>query len=137
MTEDELDALLDVALEAAAAGAATALAWLHKRDTLTVEQKSGRSDLVSQADRDTEETIRAVLARRRPHDAFLGEESGGEAYREGDVVWVVDPVDGTTNYLYGLDAWAVSVAAVRTGPPGGTRTPPRTGRCSSGSSSSR
>ena len=118
LPDDELDDLLDVALEAAAAGAATALAWLYKRDALTVEQKSGPSDLVYQADRDTEETIRAVLARRRPDDAFLGEESGGQDYREGDVVWVVDPVDGTTNYLYGLDAWAVSVAAVRTGPPG-------------------
>ena len=118
LDDAELDDLLDVALEAAAAGAATALAWLYRRDALTVEQKSGPSDLVSQADRDTEETIRAVLARRRPDDAFLGEESGGQDYREGDVVWVVDPVDGTTNYLYGLDAWAVSVAAVRTGPPG-------------------
>ena len=124
MTGDELDDLLDVALEAAAAGAATALAWLHKRDVLKVEQKSGPSDLVSQADRDTEGTIRAVLTRRRPQDTImgeeegLGEEGGAHGYREGDVVWVVDPVDGTTNYLYGLDAWAVSIAAVRTGPPG-------------------
>lgn len=124
MTEDELDALLDAALEAAAAGASTALDWLRRRDALTVEQKTGPSDLVSQADRDTEDAIRAVLSRRRPGDAMIGEEhglgegSGGDGYREGDVVWVVDPVDGTTNYLYGLDAWAVSVAAVRTGPPG-------------------
>lgn len=116
--DPDLDALLDVALEAAAAGADTALGWLRRRDTLTVEHKSGPSDLVSQADRDTEDAIRAVLARRRPQDTVLGEEGGAHGYREGEVVWVVDPVDGTTNYLYGLDAWAVSVAAVRTGPPG-------------------
>jgi len=118
VNDEDLDQLLDVAREAAGVGALTALGWLERRGALAVEQKTGPSDLVSQADRDTEEAVRAVLARRRPGDAFLGEEGGGSGYREGGVVWVVDPVDGTTNYLYGLDGWAVSVAAVRCGPPG-------------------
>jgi hypothetical protein len=63
-------------------------------------------DLVSQADRDTERIIRTVLARHRPGDAVLGEESG-----TGGVRWIVDAIDGTANYLYGRPDWAVSVAA--------------------------
>ncbi len=109
---DLLDELLDVASEAVGAGARTALSWLH-RDDLVVEHKTGPADLVSQADRQTEEAVRAVLTRRRPSDAVLGEEGGGGPFDDDAVVWVVDPIDGTTNYLYGYDCWAVSVAAVR------------------------
>lgn len=116
-----LDELLDAAQEAAGAGARTALDWLHRRDDLVVEHKSGPADLVSQADRLAEEAVRGVLQRRRPDDAFLGEEGGGGPFVEGAVVWVVDPIDGTTNYLYGYDCWAVSVAAVRAGADGAFR----------------
>ncbi len=116
-----LDELLAVADEAAHAGAETAVRWLERRDDLVVEHKTGPGDLVSQADRETERAVREVLRRHRPADAFLGEEGGAEqghgappdGGRTSDVVWVVDPIDGTTNYLYGLDCWAVSVAAVR------------------------
>ncbi|WP_329793454.1 inositol monophosphatase family protein [Lentzea sp. DG1S-22] len=105
---EELDALLSVALEAAGAGARTALEWSGR--ALVVEEKAASDDLVSQADRDTEHAIRAVLARRRPDDAVLGEEMGVTA-GGGGVRWIVDPIDGTTNYLYGRSDWAVSVAA--------------------------
>lgn len=104
--------LLDVAREAAQAAARTALAWRVRAADLRVEEKAGPADLVSQADRDAERAVREVLARRRPDDAVLGEEGGTEG-GSTDVVWVVDPVDGTTNYVYGRDEWAVSVAAVR------------------------
>jgi myo-inositol-1(or 4)-monophosphatase len=57
-----------------------------------------------------EDAIRAVLAERRPHDAVLGEEHGTAAGGSG-IRWVVDPIDGTTSYLYGRTDWAVSVAA--------------------------
>ncbi len=108
--------LLDVAREAADAAATSALAWRARAAELRVEEKAGPADLVSQADRDAELAVRAVLARRRPDDAVLGEE-GGTAAGSSDVVWVVDPVDGTTNYVYGRDEWAVSVAAVRVAGP--------------------
>ncbi len=108
----DLDELLSVACEAAAEGARTAMSWRARE--LVVEEKAASDDLVSQADRDTEQTIRAVLARRRPGDAVLGEETGATA-GAGEVRWIVDPIDGTTNYLYGRPDWAVSVAAADAG----------------------
>ena len=104
--------LLDLARQAAAAGAEVAVAWQRHREELEVEEKAGSDDLVSQADRDTEREVRRVLARARPEDAVLGEEDG-EVVGGSGIRWLVDPIDGTTNYLYGRPDWAVSVAAVR------------------------
>jgi myo-inositol-1(or 4)-monophosphatase len=61
-------------------------------------------------DRASEALIRARISAARPGDAFLGEE-GGPTSGESSVRWIVDPLDGTTNYLYGFPAWSVSVAA--------------------------
>lgn len=74
--------------------------------------KSAVADIVTAADREVEDLIRARLAERRPRDGFLGEESGAECGSSG-VTWVVDPIDGTVNYAYGIPAYAVSIAAVR------------------------
>ena len=73
--------------------------------------KSAAADIVTAADREVELLIRARLAELRPHDGFLGEESGAERGTTG-VTWVVDPIDGTVNYAYGIPAYATSVAAV-------------------------
>ncbi|MFF5103449.1 inositol monophosphatase family protein [Streptomyces sp. NPDC000134] len=104
------DDLLEVAREAARAGARTAAAWRGSARELLIEEKAGPDDLVSQADRDTERAVRAVLTEHRPYDTVLGEEEGTTAGRSG-VRWIIDPIDGTTNYLYGRPDWAVSVAA--------------------------
>jgi myo-inositol-1(or 4)-monophosphatase len=103
--------LLAVARRAAEAGVEVASAWARRREELRVEEKAAADDLVSQADRDTEAAIRAVLAERRPEDGILGEEQGSAAGSSG-IEWLIDPIDGTTNYLYGRADWAVSVAAV-------------------------
>jgi myo-inositol-1(or 4)-monophosphatase len=105
-------ALLEVAGEAAAVGAELALSWWKNLDQLTVEQKTGPSDLVSQADRQVEDAVRAVLSHSRPDDAVLGEE-GGEVSGTSGITWVIDPIDGTLTYLYGLADWTVSIAAAR------------------------
>ncbi len=81
----------------------------HLRRPLVVETKSSGTDMVSQADRAAEDAIRALLAARRPDDAVLGEE-GGAATGSSGLCWVVDPLDGTTNYLYAYPQWAVSIA---------------------------
>ncbi|MFB2555463.1 inositol monophosphatase family protein [Herbiconiux liangxiaofengii] len=76
--------------------------------------KSSIADVVTLADRESEDFIRAALAERRPHDGFLGEESAGEPTAgTSGIVWVVDPIDGTVNYLYDIPAYAVSIAAVQ------------------------
>ncbi len=77
-----------------------ALSWRERADQLLIEQKTGPHDLVSQADREVEDAVRAVVARRRPADGVLGEE-GGESAGSSGIYWVVDPIDGTLSYLYG------------------------------------
>jgi fructose-1,6-bisphosphatase/inositol monophosphatase family enzyme len=98
--------LLEIAGEAArAAGAQLLSRW---RRPLHVETKSTPTDPVTDADLAAERAIRAVLSSRRPADAILGEE-GGET-GEGALRWVIDPLDGTVNFLYGLATFAVSIA---------------------------
>ncbi len=77
--------------------------------------KSSAVDIVTEMDARSEAMLRARLADFRPHDAILGEEGGATAGTSG-ITWVLDPVDGTVNYLYGVASYAVSVAAVW-GPP--------------------
>jgi myo-inositol-1(or 4)-monophosphatase len=103
--------LLQVAEVAALAGAEVASAWARRRSELEIEEKAAPDDLVSQADRDAERAIRRSIAELRPDDGVLGEEGGAAAGSSG-ICWLIDPIDGTTNYLYGRPDWAVSVAAV-------------------------
>lgn len=77
--------------------------------------KSALADIVTEADREVEDLIRARLAAERPDDGFLGEESGADESSSG-ITWVVDPIDGTVNYAYGIPAYAVSIAAVEGAP---------------------
>lgn len=76
-----------------------------------VTTKSTPTDPVTVADTETEELIRELLARARPGEEILGEEAGGSREVPDGVRWVVDPIDGTVNFLYGVPAYAVSVAA--------------------------
>jgi myo-inositol-1(or 4)-monophosphatase len=74
-----------------------------------VGSKSTPTDLVSEADLAAERAIRAIIAARRPGDAVLGEE-GGETQAGEGMRWIVDPLDGTVNFLFGIPQWCVSVA---------------------------
>lgn len=73
--------------------------------------KSSRTDLVSDADRDAEALIVGALRAARPGDAILAEEGAGDAGRPGGITWLVDPLDGTINFLWGIPQWSVSIAA--------------------------
>jgi myo-inositol-1(or 4)-monophosphatase len=100
--------LLAVAREAAAAAAHHIVE--HRPPRLQVDQKSSATDHVTEMDRASEQLMRGILAERRPHDAVMGEEQGLEPGRSG-VTWWLDPIDGTTNYVYDHPGYAVSVAA--------------------------
>jgi myo-inositol-1(or 4)-monophosphatase len=76
---------------------------------LEVEAKSTPTDLVSAADKAAEELIVGRISATRPGDGFLGEEGADEAGSSG-LRWIVDPLDGTANFLFGLPQWAVSIA---------------------------
>ncbi|MGL4745224.1 MAG: inositol monophosphatase family protein [Dermatophilaceae bacterium] len=78
---------------------------------LQVTAKSTRTDPVTEMDRRSQRLLVALLTERRPADGILGEEGGGVTGTSG-LTWVLDPIDGTVNYLYGLRGFAVSVAAV-------------------------
>jgi myo-inositol-1(or 4)-monophosphatase len=84
---------------------------LAKRPTMSadIETKSSPTDVVTALDKASEELIRDRILAARPGDGILGEE-GGEEPGESGVRWIVDPVDGTVNFLYGLPDWAVSIA---------------------------
>lgn len=101
--------LAGVALEAARAAAAV-LVDSEGRPVHGLGTKSSSTDMVSDVDRSAEAAVAAVLATRRPDDGVLGEEGTSRPAPSG-VRWVVDPLDGTTNYLFGIPQFSVSVAA--------------------------
>jgi myo-inositol-1(or 4)-monophosphatase len=107
-TQDALRTeLLDVATHAARAAGEELLRRFGRPEE--VETKSGLTDLVSAADRAAERAIDAVVSSRRPADGVLGEEGTSRPGSSG-LRWVVDPLDGTMNYLLGLPLWSVSIA---------------------------
>ncbi len=106
MTTELLDLARSIALEAGELAAA------RRREGVEVAAtKSNIVDVVTAADREVEELVRTRIAEARPYDGILGEEGGVSGGSSG-VTWVVDPIDGTVNYLYGIPHYAVSVAVV-------------------------
>jgi myo-inositol-1(or 4)-monophosphatase len=101
--------LVEVAEEAALAAGKLLRARFEAGVERALRTKSTPTDLVSEADLAAEEAIRAVLTARRPDDAVLAEE-GGHHGADGGLLWIVDPLDGTGNFLQGLPVWCVSVA---------------------------
>ena len=104
--------LLEVAEDAARAAGTLLAERFRDVSALVIHAKSTPTDVASEADLAAEEAIRDLLAARRPDDALLAEEGGGEtaAPAAGALRWVVDPLDGTVNYLFGIPQWCVSVA---------------------------
>jgi myo-inositol-1(or 4)-monophosphatase len=105
----EADELLEVAVEAATMAGELLLERARAGRELEVSSKSTPTDLVSEADLESERAIKELLAEQRPDDGFVGEE-GGEQPGSSGLSWVVDPLDGTVNFLFGIPQWCVSVA---------------------------
>lgn len=126
MTHDELpdelpdDGLLDELLGLAHEAAAAAVELIHTRRpaAFEVDRKSTPTDLVTEMDTASERLIRSIIGRDRPDDLVIGEEGGpltgtpGTDDGVGPVSWLVDPIDGTTNYVYDHPGYNVSIAAV-------------------------
>ena len=103
LLEELLDLALDVARDAGTLVRDRRQRWVHVAAT-----KSSATDVVTDADRDSEALIRERILRARPDDAILGEEGSDRPGTSG-VRWVVDPIDGTVNYFLGLAQYAVSI----------------------------
>jgi myo-inositol-1(or 4)-monophosphatase len=109
MTDVDRAVLLELALDVAREAAEL----IRRERAAGVEvaaTKSSLTDIVTRVDRESEQLIRTRLLDARPGDGFLGEE-GGRADSDSGVRWIVDPIDGTVNFLYGLPQYAVSIAA--------------------------
>lgn len=108
---DGLDPLLTELSETALEAATAAAAVLVSGDAVSgLETKTSATDMVSDFDRAAEATISDVIGRRRPDDGVVGEEGTSRPGSTG-VRWVVDPLDGTTNFLFGIPQFSVSIAA--------------------------
>ncbi|WP_162224404.1 inositol monophosphatase family protein [Halorussus amylolyticus] len=107
---------LAVVQRAAAAGSEVAAA--HFRQGIDVETKSGKTDVVTEADRAAQRRVIEVVTEKFPDDAIVGEEEDErKAVPETGDAWVIDPIDGTNNYIRSIPMWTTSVAAVRDGEP--------------------
>ena len=99
--------LLNIAVRAARRAGEIIVRSLNRLESLTITSK-GRNDFVTEVDRVAEQEIIATIRRHHPHHAFLAEESGRSG--ESETLWVIDPLDGTTNFLHGFPVFAVSIA---------------------------
>jgi myo-inositol-1(or 4)-monophosphatase len=104
VTQELLELAVDVARRAGGL-----LLEHYERAATGIDTKTTSTDLVSDADRSSERLIKDLIAKERPEDGFLAEESDAEAARS-DVTWIIDPLDGTVNYLFRIPAWCVSIA---------------------------
>jgi myo-inositol-1(or 4)-monophosphatase len=121
--DGEAEALLRIAMDAASEAGRLLASWRGDIRPEVIDTKSSPTDVVTEMDRRSEALITGRIRAVRPGDAVLGEEGGqtsggslpdgiaASAAEPGSVRWIVDPLDGTVNYLYGLPDWAVSIAA--------------------------
>jgi myo-inositol-1(or 4)-monophosphatase len=107
--------LLDIMVEAAQAAGSRLKQDFADLASLDVRFKNGAGDPFSEADLRAEETVKSMLAQARPDYGFLGEEGGLSEGADPDHAWVVDPLDGTMNFIRGVPFFAVNIALARQG----------------------
>lgn len=116
LTQNEIADIRATAAELADSARIATLAHFRKPGLTADTKETTHFDPVTVADRASEQAMRDILARRRPHDAILGEEFGTTAGSSG-LTWVLDPIDGTRGYLSGTPTWGVLISvADKTGP---------------------
>ena len=108
---DDIAQRYEAAQSIAKDAGALALRYFQSFDTLTIESKS-HQDFVSEADKNVEILTRAAIAAAFPHDTIVGEEDAPTLGTSG-FTWVIDPIDGTTNFIHGIPQWCVAIAIVK------------------------
>jgi myo-inositol-1(or 4)-monophosphatase len=106
MNRKEYKELLAVSKRAALAGGKVALRYFRKLKSVSLKEGAG---LVSEADREAEAIIIKTIHKKYPHHRFLGEEGGFSGLQDSAGFWVIDPLDGTTNYVHGFPFFCVSI----------------------------
>lgn len=110
----DADDLLLSMVDCARRAGAVALSYFRGGRRLDIQTKSGESDIVTAADKESEAVIKDYIAGHFPHHAVLSEESG-ESSGDAPYRWVIDPIDGTTNFSSGLPLWAISIGVEHNG----------------------
>ncbi|MDX8510312.1 inositol monophosphatase family protein [Mesorhizobium captivum] len=110
---DDLDQRMHFAIDLARRAGELGLKYFRDLENLTIESK-GHQDLVSDADREVELFVRAAITAAYPDDGIVGEEHA-PATGKTSYVWVIDPIDGTANFVRGIPAWCVVIACARDG----------------------
>ncbi|MDG1462543.1 MAG: inositol monophosphatase family protein [Gammaproteobacteria bacterium] len=103
-----MQALLNTAIEAARKAGDIIIRGSSQIDRIKVESKA-RNEFVTQIDQSAEAAIIELVQQRYPDHAFLGEESGVSGKKDADHVWIIDPIDGTTNFIHGYPQYCVSI----------------------------
>lgn len=106
--------MIESIIECARAAGEHALTYFRHKQRMSVENKLNDSDIVTTADKECEAMIRAFIAQRFPDHSILGEEAGEREGSSG-YRWVIDPIDGTTNFYSGIPLWGVSIGVEHNG----------------------
>ncbi len=106
--------MLTIALRAARKAGDSIARATEQLDLIRVEKK-GRNDFVTEVDRQAEKEVIYHLKKAHPDHGFIGEESGQTGNADSDYQWVIDPLDGTTNFIHGIPHFAVSIACLHKG----------------------
>ena len=112
----DLSKILKQVLEVTADVGAFQVEHWNKVVASEIEEKTA-NQLVSFVDKESEKVLKQRLSNILPNSSFLGEESGSDEVEDSDFLWIVDPLDGTTNYLHGLPVFSISVALLKNGQP--------------------
>lgn len=104
---------LDFAVELSRRAGQLGMSYFRELESLTIESK-GHQDLVSNADREVELFVRAEIAKAYPQDCIVGEEHAPTQGSSGHI-WVIDPIDGTANFVRGIPQWCVIIACIKDG----------------------
>ncbi|MGC4023878.1 MAG: inositol monophosphatase family protein [Mesorhizobium sp.] len=113
MTQAEAEKRLEFAIDLARRAGELGLKFFRELDKLTIESK-GHQDLVSNGDREVELFVRAEIAKAYPNDGIVGEEHAPVQGSSGHV-WIIDPIDGTANFVRGIPQWCVIIACMKDG----------------------
>lgn len=106
-----MDPLLNIAIDAARSAGKVMMRYMDRIDSIRIDQK-GHNDFVTEVDKSCEQVIIQTIQKKYPNHRILAEESGlTEKDNQADVTWIIDPLDGTTNYIHGFPHFAVSIAA--------------------------
>jgi len=109
-----MEPMLTLALRAARQAGELIVKAADRVNLLNIEEK-GRNDFVTDVDRKAEQEIRYHLSKAYPEHAIHGEESGYKGSEDAEYTWIIDPLDGTTNFIHGIPHYAVSIACCRNG----------------------